>query len=113
MLGWTLNQYHALLFRERFPKRLHIVRAEDVMADSRGALGKICESLGLETPSTLGQPSWNGAKLDEIYPWGTIRAATPEANRATADLLTAAERGEIKAYAGQYLDTFDYRDFAG
>jgi len=112
MLGWTLNQYHALLFRERFPKRLHIVRVEDVMANPFSALATVCESLGLEAPSTLRQPTWNGTKLDEIYPWGTIRAATPEANRATADLLTPAERGEVKAYAGQYLDAFDYRDFA-
>jgi hypothetical protein len=27
MLGWTLNQYFALLFRERFPGRFHVVRA--------------------------------------------------------------------------------------
>ena len=39
MLGWTLNQYYALLFRERFPGRLHIVRAEDVMGDPRGNRG--------------------------------------------------------------------------
>ena len=33
MLGWTLNQYHALILKERFPSRFHIVRAEDVMSD--------------------------------------------------------------------------------
>ena len=25
MLGWTLNQYHALIFKDRFPTRFHIV----------------------------------------------------------------------------------------
>src|ERR1043166_6666760 len=39
LLGWTLNQYHALLYRDRFPERMHLVRAEDVMANPRGTLG--------------------------------------------------------------------------
>ena len=33
MLGWTLNQHFALLTRRRFPDRMHIVRAEDVMRE--------------------------------------------------------------------------------
>ena len=48
MLGWTINQYYALLFRERYPDRMHIVRAEDVMADPVGTLGAVLEALGLE-----------------------------------------------------------------
>jgi hypothetical protein len=111
MMGWTVNQYHALLFKERFPDRVHIVRVEDVMADPRRTLGGVCEILGLEQASTLATPTWNGAALDEIYPWGTIRAATPEANRATAAELSPSERDEIRAYAWQYLDAFDYRSF--
>jgi hypothetical protein len=113
MLGWTLNQYYALLFRERFPGRLHIVRAEDVMADPRGTLGAVCEKLGLEAAESLATPSWNGAPLEQIYPWGTIRAATPAANRATAAELTAEEQAAIREYTWQYLDVFDYRGYLG
>ena len=112
MTGWTLNQYHALLFRERFPDRMHIVRTEDIMADPQRTLGAVCEKLGLEPASTLATPTWNGAALEEIYPWGTIRTATPEANCATAAELSARERNEIRAHAWQYLDVFDYRNFA-
>ena len=111
MTGWTLNQYHALVFTERFPDRMHIVRAEDVMADPRRTLGAVCERLGLEPAGTLATPTWNGITLEEIYPWGTIRAATPEANRATAAELSDRERDEIRAYTWQYLDVFDYRSF--
>ena len=39
MLGWTLNQYYALLFQQQFPQRLHIVRTEDVLADPRARWG--------------------------------------------------------------------------
>jgi hypothetical protein len=109
LLGWTLNQYHALLGRELFPGRLHIVRAEDVMANAPAALGPVCDALGIERAASLAQPSWNGQPLAEVYPWGTIRKATPEQNKAEAQSLSAAERDAVRQRAWQYLDVFDYR----
>ncbi|GAC1405586.1 MAG: hypothetical protein NVSMB52_19360 [Chloroflexota bacterium] len=111
MLGWTLNQYHALLFKEQFPGRMHIVRTEDVMADSYGTLSPICASLGVEPEDTLRTPTWNGTKLEEVYPWGTIRKATTAANKATAEELLPSERDEIRQRTWQYLETFDYVNF--
>ena len=111
LTGWTVNQYHALLFREQFPDRMHIVRAEDVMADSVGTLGKVCAKLGLEAAPSLKTPTWNGTALPEVYPWGTIRTPTPEANRATAAELSERERAEVRSRAWQYLEVFDYKSF--
>jgi hypothetical protein len=111
MLGWTLNQHYALLFARKFPGRMHIVRAEDVMADPYRTLGRVCQNLGLSPADTLRTPSWNGAPLEEIFPWGTIRRATPEANRATAAELSDREREEIRDRTWQYLDEFDYKTF--
>ncbi len=113
LLGWTLNQYYALLFKERYPDRVHIVRAEDVMADSQKTLGAVCEKLGREAADSLKTPSWNGEALQEVYPWGTIRKATPAANLATAKELSAAEIDEVRQRAWQYLDVFDYRNLLG
>jgi len=111
MLGWVMNQFYALLFKEKFPDRLHIVRAEDVMADSRKTLGAVCDKLGLETSESLAKPTWNSVELEEVYPWGTIRKATPDANRATAAELSTQEREEIARLTAQYLDVFDYKGF--
>ena len=111
LLAWVLNQYHALLFKEQFPDRMHIVRAEDVMADSYGTLGAICNKIGLAPTESLRTPSWNGVELKEVYPWGTIRKATPAANRATAEELTQRERDEVRSLTRQYLDLFDYSSF--
>lgn len=111
MLGWTLNQYYALLYQKKYPDRFHIVRAEDVMADSYKTLGAICEKLGLEAATSLKTPSWNGNALEEVYPWGTIRKANPDANKATAEELSMEERDEIRARTWQYLDVFDYKSF--
>lgn len=111
MLGWTLNQYHALVLKERFPGRLHIIRAEDVMSNSYETLGTICKALGLEVSACLRTPSWNGTPLDEVYPWGTIRNATVAQNLATAMELSPVEQAEIRAYCWQYLDVFNYQLF--
>ncbi len=107
--GWTLNQYHALLAKQKFPDRMHIIRVEDVMRDPFQTLGKLCESLGLEAADSLRTPSWNGTPLEEIYPWGTIRRATPEQNLATARELSAEEQAAVRDRAWQYLDVFDYK----
>lgn len=111
MLGWTLNQYHALLYKEMFPDRVHIVRTEDVMSNPLKTLGSVCEKLGLEVADSLKIPSWNGKVLEEVYPWGTIRRATPEANLVTAKELSEQEQAEIRAHSWQYLDVFDYQSF--
>jgi hypothetical protein len=109
--AWCLNQYHALLARERAPDRVHIVRVEDVMADPRATLAPVLARLGIDDAPSLERPTWNGSELDEVYPWGTIRRATPQANRATAAELSASERDEVRQRAWPYLDVFDYRTF--
>jgi hypothetical protein len=111
MLGWTLNQHYALLNRSRFGDRMHIVRAEDVLADSLAALTPLCQALGIEAAESLRTPTWNGGAMDQIYPWGTIRTPTPEANRATAEELSAAEREEVGRRTWQYLEVFGYDSF--
>lgn len=110
MLCWTLNQYYAALNASRFPGRFHVLRIEDVMADPRVRLGELLAELGLRDADSLAAPSWNGVRLPEVYPWGTIRSATPEANRATAAELSEAECGEVAARAGHYLEVFGYSD---
>ena len=109
MTAWATVQYHALLSRGQNPSRVHIIRAEDVMANPLATLGTLCQELGLDADSSLATMSWNGEALPEAYPWGTIRRATPEANLATARELTPAEREDVSARAAHYLDAFDYQ----
>jgi hypothetical protein len=111
IFGWNINQHHALLAQKKFPDRLHIVRAEDVMADSHGTLSKVLAKVGLGAAETLRYPSWNGQKLDQVYPWGTIRTATPEANKATAAELSPEQIAEIRVRTWQYLPVFGYESF--
>lgn len=111
MLGWTLHQQYALRLRDSYPSRFHVVRYEDVVRDPGQVLGDLCQSLGCERSASLATPSWNGTALAEIYPWGTIRIASSDANRETALLLTDEERATVRAHADLYLDALDYRNF--
>lgn len=111
MLGWTLNQYYALMLSRRHPDRFHVVRAEDVMEDSVKALTPVCEAVGVGVADSLSKPSWNGIELEEVYPWGTIRKATPDQNRATAEELSKEERDEIRERTWQYLEPLGYDKF--
>lgn len=111
MLRWCLNQHIALLCRDLVPGHMHIVRAEDMMAGPRAALSGLCDALGISSDLSLDVPSWNGERLDDIHPWGTIRRATTEANRASAAELSPEEQAEVHQHAGLFLEPFGYNDF--
>jgi len=106
--GWCTHQLAALAAARRFPERVHVVRYEDIVADPLGTLTKVLARLGVESAPTLGRPSWNGRVLDEVYPWGTIRVPTPEANRATAGELSPAAAAEIEQRTAPLLAAFGY-----
>jgi hypothetical protein len=111
MLGWVLNQYHAMLASQEHPERVHVVRVEEVMADSVVALAPVCAAIDVESAGSLSEPSWNGATLEQVYPWGTIRTPTPATNLATANELSGAEKEEVRRHAGSYLDLLGYAKF--
>ena len=110
MTGWVTAQHHALVYRELYPDRMTILRYEDVIADPVKALSEVCRAIGVSEDASLGVPSWNGEPLAQVYPWGTIRRATPEVNLATARELGAAERELIRTWTRALLPTFAYED---
>jgi hypothetical protein len=109
--GWCINQMAARTYSAMFPDRVHILRFEDIVADPVRVLGRFLNALDIGSSPTLGTPSWNGNPLAEVYPWGTVRIPTTEANRSTADELSAAEKDEIRLRAGVLIDDLGYSDF--
>ena len=57
---------------------------------------KLCNGLGVSYSETCLYPSWNAQKLQEVYPWGTIRIPTPEVNVATMNQLSDSEKARSK-----------------
>jgi len=110
MLAWSVNQTCALAYTKAYPERVHVVRAEDVMADPRSALAETCRALEIEADEAMDAPTWNGRRLDEIRPWGTIRTPSPDENVETAKELARSEVERIAQLAEPHLDRFGYRD---
>jgi len=108
---WGVNQYFALLYQKMYPKRVHVVRLEDVLAHPKKTLGDLCRKLGVSAADSLAEVSWNGESLKEVYPWGTIRWANPAANRATAAELSKAEHQAVAERTAPFLQVLNYLHF--
>jgi hypothetical protein len=108
---WNLCQHMALVYAEKYPDRFHIVRFEDLVANPGAEMAKLCARLGLAESETCLYPSWNGQKLEQVYPWGTVRTPTPEANIATMQELSAEERQSMQALAIVMMRQLGYAKF--
>ena len=111
MTGWVMCQYFSLIFAEKYPDHYHIVRFEDLVKDKVGTLSKVLKKVGVGSSKTLGVPSWHGEELKEVYPWGTVRIPTEEANLKTAKELNKDEIKEIYARTKDYIDILKLNDF--
>jgi hypothetical protein len=108
---WNLCQHMALTYAEKYPKSFHILRFEDLVANPKAAMTKLCAQLGLSWSDTCLYPSWNGVKLEQVYPWGTIRIPTPEVNVATMNELTDDQKSQIKALSIVMQRALGYENF--
>lgn len=113
--GWTWAhcQHLALAYAEKYPKNFHIVRFEDIVADTRGTMGRLCADLGVSWSESCLKPSWNGVPLKEVYPWGTIRIATPEVNVATMNQLSDDEKHRLRQVTIVMQRMLGYEEFQG
>ncbi|HET9578295.1 MAG TPA: sulfotransferase [Usitatibacter sp.] len=108
---WNLCQHMALTYREKYPERFHLVRFEDLVANPRKTMQGLLARLGLPMADECLHPSFNGVKLEQVYPWGTIRIPTPEANLATANELSDAQKREIRAESQVMQRLLGYENF--
>jgi sulfotransferase family protein len=92
---WNLCQHMALTYREKYPDRFHLVRFEDLVADPATTMEGLLRRIGLPMSDQCLHPSFNRRRLEQVYPWGTIRVPTPEANLATARELDDDQRRAI------------------
>jgi hypothetical protein len=112
--GWTWNlcQHMALTYREKYPARFHLIRFEDLVAEPAKTMAALLARLGLPMADECLYPSFNAVKLEQVYPWGTIRVPTPDANRATADELTDEQKRDLKTETLIMQRLLGYESFA-
>jgi hypothetical protein len=108
MTGWVMCQHHSMLFAKKYPKNYFIVRFEDIIANPKKTLGDVLKKMHISSDKSLTYPSWNGEKLKEVYPWGTIRIPTEKVNLKTAQELSKSEVAEIYDRTHYFVDEFGY-----
>lgn len=110
VLGWVISQYYALLYASMYPKNFFIIQYEDLINNSKKTFSHFFSSLGISFSDRNTFPSWNGQKLESVYPWGTIKLPTPDVNISTARELSKEEIKQIYLRARFYIDHFNYRN---
>ncbi len=111
--GWIWNacQLSALTYEKKYPGRFHILRFEDMVANPKARLTKLLKAMGLPPSEECTWPSFNRQRLEQVYPWGTIRTPTPEANVATANELTPSQKKLLQTECKVMLDACGYETF--
>lgn len=111
IFGWITCQYYANLFASKFADNFFIVRYEDVIKSPKKAFQHIFKKLKIELTYSLEYMSFNGKKLKEAYPWGSIRQPDEITNIKTAKELNKNEIEEIYKRTKYYIELFNYSDF--
>jgi len=108
---WNIVQLMAKDFSVKFPKNFFIVKFEDLVSDPKGFFANFVKKLGIRYYPTLEYPSWNGQKLENLVPWGTISHPTKKNNMATFQELSKKEYEEIKLRTQTICKLLGYDNF--
>lgn len=110
MVAWVMSQYFALLLSKKFPNNFFMAKYEDIIHNPEEVLGKILREFKIKINPSLNYPSWNGERLEKVYPWGTIKKPSREVNLETAKELNKKEIQEIYLFTQKYLEILSYED---
>lgn len=105
---WNLTQLTALTYANKYKGRFHIVFFEEIAGDTEATMYKLLDKLGLPRSDKVLYPSFNGVKMEQVYPWGTVRFLTTEANVATANELSQDQSERIAVECGVMLHQLGY-----
>lgn len=107
---WNITALQAKVYEKKYPGRFHTVRYEDLVADPQEVLNDLCDVMGLEHFPGVPVPSFNRVPLPngQVFPWGTIKQATTEANIATAKELTHEQAVAVYRETQPMLKEWNY-----
>lgn len=108
---WNITQLSAINISKKYPDNVIIVRFEDLIEDPKKFFTNLCKKLGIDYDPVLLYPSWNGEKLDNMYPWGTIQYPTIKYNKEKIKELSKSEYNEIKVLTSFINEHFNYKGY--
>jgi len=108
---WNMVQLTAINLQAVYPQNIFIVKFEDLIKNKKEFFTNLCKDLKIEFKEELLYPSWNGEKLENVYPWGTIEYSTQDYNLARMKELSANEYKKIKLLTKFINEYFGYQKY--
>lgn len=105
---WSFVQYNGLVFTQKFPGRYIVIKYEDLMMKKEETMLRLAEKIGISFNESMMYPSWNGGKLENMYPWGTIDLANPEEQQQRIQELSNHQVTEIRQITGYMVQALGY-----
>ncbi len=93
---WTLVNALGFAFARKHPARVRLVRFADLVAARAATTRALCDWLGLAWDPALERPTWNGAPLAGMGPFGGVPVVSAEHERACEAALDPADRAVIE-----------------
>jgi len=108
---WNVTQLFAVNYAKLFPDNVIIVKFEDLIVNPKKFFTSLCAKLDIPFEEGLISPSWNGKKLDNMYPWGTIQYPTITYNKEKIAELSKREYEEVRSLTSYFNEYFNYKNF--
>lgn len=105
---WNMTQVTALVYQKKYANKVHLVFAEHIFNNPEDSMKKLLMNLEVPWHNSVLEPSFSGQKLEQIYPWGTIRYPTSVANSSTAAELTVQQKEDIRTECWPVLNLLNY-----
>lgn len=105
---WNITQYKALVYKEMYPDKFIIIKYEDLLTKKREVMEKFSQQVGISFDESLLYPSWNGQKLEDVYPWGTINIPDVNEQETRKQELSKQEISEIELISKIFLQELGY-----
>lgn len=106
---WSMVQHRALAYQAMFPERFLMVKYEDLLANKQATMERVCQQIGIKFDASLLYPSWNGQKLDNVYPWGTIDFPDANEQETRKHELSDKQRQEVALIARPMMTELGYQ----
>jgi len=95
---WSLVNALSVFWQGKYPDRVRTVFFEDLLADREAAMRGLCGFMGVDFEDVLLEPTFNGAPMARLYPFGGVPEVSAEheaasCNELSTDVTTTLLRG--------------------
>lgn len=108
---WNLAQLTYLNCLSKYPKNFTSIFYESLFSNLKSKIvsfKQLCIFLNINYNKSLLYPSFNGEKLDQVFPWGTIKNPNIKSNKETANELSEDQKNKIWIECRPILDSLGY-----